>query len=229
MKKNQDEEVYRSLRMEMVSDQLRARGIADERVLGVMSKVPRHLFVPRALEPLAYEDRALPIGQGQTISQPYMVARMVEALELEGNERVLDIGAGSGYQAAVLGKLAREVWSVEIVPELADEARERLSRLGYSNVHVVVANGSIGLPSRAPFDAIVVAAGAPEVPRALVDQLAPGGRLVIPTGELGIQMLRRIRRIGDTTSDEALLACAFVPLIGQEGWTDEGRSTASIR
>lgn len=232
VEESNDEEVFRSLRLAMVDEQLRYRGIRDERVLEVMSEVPRHLFVPWAIQAIAYDDRALPIGQGQTISQPYMVARMVEALELVGNERVLDIGTGSGYQAAVLGELAREVWSVEIVPELADEARKRLARLGYSNVHVRVANGSLGLPERAPFDAIVVAAGAPEVPQSLVDQLGPGGRLVIPTGELGLQMLCRIKRVGrmgDETASEALVPCAFVPLVGREGWSGLGRSKANVR
>lgn len=229
VKKSSDEGVFRSMRLAMVNEQLADRGIVDERVLGAMSKVPRHFFVPWALQSIAYDDRALPIGHDQTISQPYMVAKMIEGLELTGQERVLDIGTGSGYQAAVLCELAREVWSVEIVPELADEARERLSRLGYSNVHVVIANGSIGLQRAAPFDAIVVAAGAPEVPRALVAQLGPGGRLIIPTGDLGIQMLRRIRKIGSGTSTEALLECAFVPLVGQEGWTSLGRSKASVQ
>lgn len=142
-----------------------------------------------------------------------MVAKMVEALEVTGEERVLDIGTGSGYQAAVLGELARDVWSLEIVPELADEARERLSRLGYSNVHAVIANGIIGPPGEAPFDAIVVAAAAPDVPQALVDQLGAGGRLVVPTGEL-----RRIRKIGNRMSTESLLDCMFVPLVGKAGW-----------
>jgi protein-L-isoaspartate(D-aspartate) O-methyltransferase len=229
VKKSSDDDGFRSLRIAMVDEQLRDRDIADHNVLGAMLKVPRHLFVPRALQPLAYDDRALPIGHGQTISQPYMVAKMVEGLELTGHERVLDIGTGSGYQAAVLGELAREVWSVEIVPELADEARERLARLAYSNVHVVIANGSIGLPGEAPFDAIVVAAGAPEVPRALVDQLGPGGRLVIPTGDLGLQMLRRVTKIGTSTSTESLLECAFVPLVGEEGWTSLGTSKANVR
>jgi protein-L-isoaspartate(D-aspartate) O-methyltransferase len=216
--KEEGKDEFRSPRMAMVDEQLRERGIADDRVLGAMSKVPRHLFVPQALRRVAYEDGAFPIGHGQTISQPYMVARMVEALELTGEERVLDIGTGSGYQAAVLSELAREVWSVEIVPELADEARERLARLGYSNVHVVTANGSVGLPNHAPFDAIVVAAAAPELPQSLVDQLGPGGRLVIPIGDIGIQMLRRIRKIGVRTPSEALLDCVFVPLVGEEGW-----------
>jgi protein-L-isoaspartate(D-aspartate) O-methyltransferase len=154
-----DDDEFGPLRRRMVREQLRDRGIVDERVLRAMSRVPRHLFVPYPLQPAAYEDGPLPIGHGQTISQPYMVARMVEALELTGRERVLDVGTGSGYQAAVLGELAQEVWSVEIITELAESARLRLARLGYSNVHVLAADGSIGLPDRAPFDGIVVAAG----------------------------------------------------------------------
>jgi protein-L-isoaspartate(D-aspartate) O-methyltransferase len=209
-----------NLREAMVENQLRRRDISDARVLQAMSKVPRHLFVPHHLEQVAYADRALPIGHDQTISQPYMVARMLEALELTENDRVLDIGTGSGYQAAVLGELTNEVWSVEIVPELAETARRRLADLGYENVHVVAADGSGGLPEHAPYDGIVVAAGSPDVPSPLVDQLAPRGRLVIPVGELREQMLRLVRRTregGITTED--LLYCMFVPLVGDEGWT----------
>jgi len=211
-------DAFRALREAMVRRQLSRRGIRDERVLAAMSKVPRHLFVPGPLEDSAYEDNALPIGHRQTISQPYMVAIMVQALELRGNERVLDVGTGSGYQAAVLGEIAGDVWSVEIIPELANAARARLAQLGYSNVHVLAANGSIGLSVHAPYDAIVVAAGSPEVPAALVDQLAPDGRLVIPVGELDSQVLLRVRRHGKRTTTESLLGCAFVPLVGEEGW-----------
>lgn len=212
-------DVFRSARRAMVKDQLRHRGISDERVLRAMSQVPRHLFVPDVFQRVAYEDGPLPIGHRQTISQPYMVARMVEALKLTGEERALDVGTGSGYQAAVLAKVAREVWSVEIVPELAESARERLARLGYSNVHVIVGNGSIGLPSHAPYSAIVVAAGSPDVPTALVDQLEPEGRLVIPVGPVGYQVLQRITKREGGLSTESLLPCVFVPLLGEKGWT----------
>jgi protein-L-isoaspartate(D-aspartate) O-methyltransferase len=193
-------------------------GISDPRVLAAMRRVPRHAFVPSELRYRAYDDTPLPIGMGQTISQPYMVARMVEALELTGSERVLDIGTGSGYQAAVLGELANEVWSVEIVPELAESARERLSRLGYSNVHVIAADGSVGFALHAPYDAIVVAAASPEVPPPLLDQVGDGGRLIIPVGERVSQHLRRIRRESGEIITESLLECMFVPLVGERGW-----------
>src|SRR5690606_37559620 len=180
--------------------------------------LPRHLFVPEERMEEAYHDSALPIGFGQTISQPYMVALMLEALGLGGQERVLDVGTGSGYQAALLGLLAREVYSVEIVPELAARARNTIESLGFEHVTVVLGNGSIGLPQAAPFDAIVVAAGAPEVPPSLLDQLADGGRLVIPTGRLGVQDLLRVTKQAGTTHTEPITPCAFVPLLGDEGW-----------
>jgi protein-L-isoaspartate(D-aspartate) O-methyltransferase len=214
---------FSPLREAMVRDQLRRRDINDARVLRAMQKVPRHLFVPTHLERAAYDDCALPIGFSQTISQPYMVARMLEALELSENDRVLDVGTGSGYQAAVLGELVREVWSVEIVPELAETARQRLAELGYGNVHVFARDGSGGLPEHAPYDAIVVAAGSPVVPSPLIDQLAPHGRLVIPVGERGEQMLQRAKRVNGGLTTEDLLLCAFVPLVGEQGW-DSGRS-----
>jgi protein-L-isoaspartate(D-aspartate) O-methyltransferase len=208
---------YALPREAMVAHQLRNRDIYDPRVLRVMADVPRHLFVPELFREVAYEDSALPIGHGQTISQPYMVARMVEALQLAGTERVLDIGTGSGYQAAVLSRFAREVWSIEIVPELAAAARERLARLGYANVQVVTGDGSVGLAEHGPFDAIVVAAASPEVPPELLAQLRPGGRLVIPVGGPGEQVLRLIQRSADATTTESLLLCRFVPLIGLRG------------
>jgi protein-L-isoaspartate(D-aspartate) O-methyltransferase len=217
-----DDPLFREHRARMVNEQLRARGVRDPRVLQAMSEVPRHLFVPEALRGRAYDDEPLPIGLRQTISQPYMVALMLEAMELTGSERVLEVGTGSGYQAALLGELAREVWSVEIIPELADGARRLMADLGYSNVHAVVADGSIGLPAHAPYDAIVVAAGAPEVPAALVRQLAQGGRLLVPVGGSDHQMLQRIRRDGAATTTEALLSCAFVPLVGAQGWGPGG-------
>lgn len=209
------------LRYAMVRQQLLPRGIRDRRVLRAMGKVPRHRFVPPELEWAAYEDRALPIGYEQTISQPYMVARMLEAARVTQKDRVLDVGTGSGYQAAVLGRLVAEVWSIEIVPELAESARRCLAELGCANVHVVTGDGSAGLPEHAPYDAIVVAAGSPDVPRALLEQLAQNGRLVIPVGDFGEQMLRRIERVNDSFMTEDLLYCMFVPLVGREGWTGE--------
>jgi protein-L-isoaspartate(D-aspartate) O-methyltransferase len=206
----------------MLQKQLRARGIADSRVLDAMSAMPRHLFVPRVLSTLAYEDRPLPIGHGQTISQPFIVAEMLEALSLTGTERVLDVGTGSGYQAALLGLLAREVWSVDIVPELAEEARARLQSLGAANVEVLVSDGSVGLSSHAPFDAIVVAAAAPHVPVTLVDQLAPRGRLVIPVGTRELQKLLLVERTAfapGAATTRTLLDCAFVPLLGTMGFS----------
>jgi len=227
MESNQETR-FRRLRRAMVNEQLHGRGIHDRRVLAAMAKVPRHLFVPPALRHLAYADGPLPIAGGQTISQPYMVALMTEALRLTGSERVLDVGTGSGYQAAVLGELAREVWSVEIVPELAVESRQLLGQLGYANVHVLLANGSVGFPDQAPFDAIVVAAGAPEVPKRLVDQLGERGRLVIPVGFIGMQMLLRVTKVGNGTTTEEILPCAFVPLVGEQGWTgSEAEHTGS--
>jgi protein-L-isoaspartate(D-aspartate) O-methyltransferase len=212
---------FRLLREAMVRQQLRDRDISDPQVLRAMAKVPRQLFVPRELSLRAYEDRPLPIGERQTISQPYMVAKMVEALDLAPYERVLDVGTGSGYQAAVLAELAGEVWSVEVEPHLARTARARLSELGYSNVHVIVGDGSRGLPEHAPFDAIVVAAGSPETPESLLEQLGASGRLVIPVGDLDAQVLRRHTRRGIQRTTESLLPCAFVPLVGEEGWAPQ--------
>lgn len=202
----------------MVDRQLRARGIRDERVLQAFSEVPRQLFVPAYLRDQAYDDAPLPIGEGQTISQPLMVALMLQALQLGGDERVLDVGSGSGYQAALLGKLAREVVSLEVVPELVRMARANLERAGIANVEVVQGDGSLGYPDRSPYDAIVVAAGSPEVPQPLVDQLADGGRLVIPVGGRFGQDCLRIHKRGANTYQEDLGACAFVPLVGEGGW-----------
>ncbi|HVU04358.1 MAG TPA: protein-L-isoaspartate(D-aspartate) O-methyltransferase [Polyangiaceae bacterium] len=203
----------------MVADQLLGRDIVAPNVLAAMATVPRHLFVPDALRVEAYADRPLPIGVGQTISQPYMVAKTIEGLGLSGGERVLEVGAGSGYQAAVLGQIAGSVWAVEIVPELAERARETLAAAGARNVEVICGDGSLGLPERAPFDAIAVAAGAPAVPRALVDQLAPGGRLLVPVGEFGTQSLLRLTRTERGVVRETLLSCAYVPLLGEQGWS----------
>jgi protein-L-isoaspartate(D-aspartate) O-methyltransferase len=193
--------------------------IADERVLEAMNRVPRHLFVPNAIQSQAYKDNALPIAGGQTISQPFIVARMSELLELKGRERVLEIGSGSGYQTAVLALVARKVFAVERLPGLAAESKERLLRLGYRNVSFKTADGTEGWESYAPFDAILVAAGGPEVPKPLIEQLNIGGRLVIPIGsEKGSQMLVRVTRTETGIKKENCGPCAFVPLIGEHGW-----------
>jgi protein-L-isoaspartate(D-aspartate) O-methyltransferase len=203
---------------EMVERQLRKRGIRDERVLAAMLSVPRHEFVPAELAGEAYGDRPLPIGHGQTISQPFMVAAMAEALGLSGGERVLEIGAGSGYQAAVLSLLAREVHTVEMHEELAVASRDRLRRLGYANVHVHVGDGTLGWPDEAPFEAIVVTAAAPEIPPPLTAQLEEGGRLIVPVGTPDEQRLLRVERRGNALSTQPLYHCRFVPLIGKFGW-----------
>lgn len=205
----------------MVETQLRARGIRDERVLAAMARVPRHLFVPEADRTAAYLDTPLSIGYGQTISQPYMVAAMLEALDVGPEMTALEIGAGSGYQAALLGELAREVWAVEIIEPLAAAARAVLAELGLDNVHIVVADGTLGLPEYAPYDRIIVAAGAPAVPEPLREQLADGGRLVIPVGGRMSQRLRIIDRIGDRFVERDGMSCVFVPLIGRHGWGGE--------
>jgi protein-L-isoaspartate(D-aspartate) O-methyltransferase len=202
---------------------LAARGIRDPAVLMAMGKVPRDRFVPSHLEADAYDDWALPIGEGQTISQPYVVALMTEALRLTSRDHVLEIGTGSGYAAAVLAEIAAQVYTIERLPRLAASARERLSALGYTTVQVRCADGTLGWPEHAPFDAIVVTAGGPEVPRALLDELAVGGRLVMPVGrETTAQELVRVTRRGtDEYQSENLGGVAFVPLIGAEGWSEK--------
>lgn len=193
--------------------------IADERVLRAMAAIPRHLFVPDALRSQAYKDNALPIAAGQTISQPFIVARMTELLELKGRERVLEIGAGSGYQTAVLSMLARRVYSVERIDELAAKARVSLRSIGVGNVSARIADGTVGWPVYAPFDAILVAAGGPNVPKPLVDQLEVGGRLVIPVGaSKDSQQLVRVTRTETGVKTEDCGPCVFVPLIGDHGW-----------
>jgi protein-L-isoaspartate(D-aspartate) O-methyltransferase len=204
----------------MVERQILGRGVRDERVLEAMRTVPREAFLPESLAELAYDDTPLPIEEEQTISQPYIVALMAEALELKPADRVLEIGAGSGYAAAVLSRVAREVYTVERHGSLAGLARERLRRLGYGNVQVLHGDGTLGWPEHAPYDAIVVAAGGPDVPRSLQEQLAPGGRLVIPIGsDPRTQELIRVRRTGpDQWEREDLGAVRFVPLVGAQGW-----------
>ena len=202
----------------MVDAQLRGRDVVDERVLVAMERVPRELFVPEKLRDRAYDDAALPIGDGQTISQPYMVARICEALSLTGVERVLDVGTGSGYQAAVLVELAAEVDTIERIPRLAERARANLDAAGYGRVSVHVGDGSRGLPDRAPFDAIAVAAAAPKLPRTLYEQLEPRGRLVVPVGRRGMQRLEVIVRSPEGPAVLRSVPCRFVPLLGAEGF-----------
>ena len=202
----------------MVEDQLRARDIVDRRVLDAMERVPRDLFVPPELRERAYDDAALPIGEGQTISQPYMVARICEELGLDGDERVLDVGTGSGYQAAVLAQLAHEVHSIERLPELAEQAHRNLQEAGFENVQVHVGDGSLGDLEHAPFEGIAVAAAAPEFPQALYDQLTPGGRLVVPVGGRRGQRLEVIVRSPEGPAVIRSVPCRFVPLVGEEGF-----------
>jgi protein-L-isoaspartate(D-aspartate) O-methyltransferase len=215
-----------SRRERMVSEQLAARGIRDPRVLNAMRKVPRERFVEESMRERAYEDSPLPIGYGQTISQPYMVARMCELIELGGKERVLEIGAGSGYQTAILCELTRSVYAVELRPELAKAAERRLAMLGYRNVEIGVFDGTYGWRERAPFDAILVAAGAPEIPPLLVDQLADGGRLVIPVGPRQGQRLAIVQRRGAEFETQWATPCSFVDLVGRYGWGGEGPARA---
>jgi protein-L-isoaspartate(D-aspartate) O-methyltransferase len=204
-----------------IDEQLIARGIRDPRVLEAMRRVPREAFVAPASQALAYADRALPIGSGQTISQPFMVAVMTEALELTGAERVLEIGTGSGYQAAILAELASEVVTIERRPELADAASATLRALGYTNVEVIVGDGTRGHPPSAPFDRILVTAGAPRVPDSLKQQLATdGGLLVVPVGSADQQFVTIIRREGTQFEITRRDGCVFVPLVGAEGWPD---------
>ncbi|MEW5987874.1 MAG: protein-L-isoaspartate(D-aspartate) O-methyltransferase [Chloroflexota bacterium] len=210
-------------RAQMVEYQIEGRGIRDPAVLAAMLQVPRHLFVADRYHDFAYEDTPLPIPEGQTISQPYIVARMIELLQLKPQDRVLEIGAGSGYAAAVLSLIVREVYTVERLTSLADYARDRLAELGYTNVHVFCGDGTLGWPEHAPYDGIMVAAGGPGVPESLRQQLAVGGRLVIPTGaHPRIQRLIRLTRAGeDDYQQEKLDRVRFVPLIGQEGWESD--------
>ncbi len=202
----------------MVERQLRARDIVDERVLEAMGRVPRELFVPPEERSRAYDDAALPIGAGQTISQPYMVARICEVLSLKGDERVLDVGTGSGYQAAVLAELAAKVVTIERVPELAESARRALAEAGYDNVEVRVGDGTLGVPDRAPFDAIAVAAAAPEIPQTLYEQLKPGGRMAVPVGGRRSQELQLVVRSPEGPAVLRSVPCRFVPLLGEEGF-----------
>jgi protein-L-isoaspartate(D-aspartate) O-methyltransferase len=221
--KHQDQGERWAERHAMVESQLRARGIRDERVLAAMLEVPRHAFVPSGVTYAAYEDRALAIGEGQTISQPYMVARACELAELQPGQRALEIGAGSGYQAAILSRLCDRVVAVELIDTLAERARAQLSAQAIENVRVVTGDGTRGFAEEAPYDAVLVAAGAPDVPEALVEQVAPGGRIVIPLGSGSLQTLTVVRRgQNGGVSREEHDACVYVPLRGAGGWTEGG-------
>lgn len=209
---------YIGLRTKMVQEQIASRGIKDSRVLAAMEKVPRHLFVPEEMRDRAYEDSPLPIGGGQTISQPYMVAWMTDLLHLKESDRVLEVGTGSGYQAAILCELAAHVYSIEKNPELAPRAERMLRSRGYVNISIRVGDGTKGWPEEAPFDAIMVTAGAPSVPQPLLDQLDEGGRLAIPVGSKTMQMLTLITRKDGKLQAKQEGSCVFVPLIGRFGW-----------
>lgn len=211
-------EGYKKQRQRMVVEQISRRGLNEPRLLSAMQTVPRHLFVPPEYCLSAYEDGPLPIGFGQTISQPYIVALMTNLLQLQGNERVLEVGTGSGYQAAILGKMAQEVHTIELLPELAESAAKRLAKLGMANVHIHVGDGSLGWPDNAPYAGILVAAAAPQAPPALLEQLADGGRLVIPVGGQGFQELEVWERKGGRYEASSVLSVAFVPLRGEQGW-----------
>jgi protein-L-isoaspartate(D-aspartate) O-methyltransferase len=212
---------FKRLREKMVTTQIEARGIHDYRVLEAMRKVARHLFVGEALQDQAYGDFPLPIGEGQTISQPYIVAEMTQALELTVDDRVLEIGTGSGYQTAILAELAFRVYTIERVRELFVRARKLIDQLGYHNVIVKCSDGTLGWPSESPFEAIIVTAGAPEVPDKLVQQLTIGGRMVIPVGNRFSQTLLKIRRDEEGVHTTDLGGCRFVKLIGEHGWKAE--------
>lgn len=212
---------YSIARRRMIAKHIIARGITDEAVIKAIELVPRHLFVEDALQAQAYSDYPLPIGEKQTISQPFIVATMTAALKLQPSDRVLEIGTGSGYQAAVLSKLAAHVYSVERIASLARRARRVLDSINFSNVHIQVSDGTCGWSEQAPFDAIIVTAGAPSVPPIYKEQLAVGGRLVIPVGDGAAQVLKRIVRTAEQTfSEEDVLECRFVPLIGKFGWKE---------
>jgi protein-L-isoaspartate(D-aspartate) O-methyltransferase len=210
---------FAEARRQMVATQLRRRGIADGRVLDAMSKVPRHRFLP-APDPAAYDDHPLTIGEGQTISQPYMVAVMTQALALRGGEKVLEVGAGSGYQAAVLAELCRQVYSIERIVSLAERARHVLADLGCRNVEIVVGDGTLGLPEHAPYDAIVCTAAAPAIPPPWVEQLAEGGRIVAPIGDRWAQSLVIATKEQGEVKQRHDLGCVFVPLLGRHGFQE---------
>jgi protein-L-isoaspartate(D-aspartate) O-methyltransferase len=205
-------------RLRMVDTQIAARGVKDERVLSVMRLLPRHLFVPAAYRDVAYSDCPLPIGKGQTISQPYIVAVMTELLAIQPEDRVLEIGAGSGYQAAILGRLAKSVISIERIPDVAEMARENLDRLEISNVKIVIGDGTLGYAEQSPYNAVLITAATPDVPPPLIEQIAEGGRLVAPVGSRDLQELVRITKRKDQIIREFFGGVVFVPLLGRHGW-----------
>jgi protein-L-isoaspartate(D-aspartate) O-methyltransferase len=211
---------YEKERSRMVDEQIAGRGVKDERVLAVMRKIPRHEFLPEGIRGMAYNDSALPIGEGQTMSQPYMVALMTELLELKGMERVLEIGTGSGYQAAVLAELCQKVYTVERIKMIADKARVTLDRLGYKSVAIKIYDGTYGWKEMAPYDAIIVTAGSPDIPAPLVEQLKVGGRMVIPVGDRYGQQLITVVKTSEGITTERSVPCVFVPLIGNHGWKE---------
>jgi protein-L-isoaspartate(D-aspartate) O-methyltransferase len=213
-----DEARFARERTRMVADQLKTRGIRDPRVISVFELTPRHVFVPEEERQWSYDDYPLPIGFNQTISQPYIVALMTQCLGLTGSERVLEVGTGSGYQAAVLAQLAADVHTVEIIPELAVRARKIFGDLGIGNISTHVGDGSVGLQKYAPFDAIIVTAAAPKVPLLLLEQLTDGGRLIIPVGSKGYQELELWTRTGTDFNSSTIIPVAFVPLRGKQGW-----------
>ena len=208
-------------RLKMVEEQITSRGIKDAKLIAAMKKIPRHLFVEEALQSQAYSDHPLPIGEKQTISQPYMVALMTEAMLLTGKEKVLEIGTGSGYQTAILAELSEKVFSVERIRSLAIGARKLLYELGYFNVEIKIFDGTFGWMEESPFDAIMVTAGSPNIPQPLIDQLSIGGRLVIPVGDALVQDLFRVTKTEEGVKKEDLGGCRFVKLIGKYGWEDE--------
>ena len=212
---------FEAERARMVEEQINARGLTDARLLAAFRKVPRHRFVPVELQQGAYRDHPLPIASGQTISQPYMVALMTSHLRLQGHERVLEFGSGSGYQTAILAELALEVFSVERLPELLQAVRRRLEALGYLNVHLSTGNGSLGWPEHAPYDAILVSAAAPGVPTPLLEQLGENGRMVVPVGAPEEQMLHLVEKRHGVVTHTAITSCVFVPLLGKHGWPEE--------
>jgi len=214
-------EDFKKLRDLMVDTQLIPRGIKDERVLSAMRKAPRHIFVDDYMQHKAYDDMALPIGDEQTISQPYMVAVMTELLELKGNEKVLEIGTGSGYQAAILAELSREVFTIERKALLAKKAEERFQALGYINVHVITGDGTLGLPEESPFDRILITAGSPGIPAPLMEQLADGGIIIAPVGIRFSQQLLIVKKSKEGVSEQTHVPCVFVPLIGKHGWPED--------
>jgi protein-L-isoaspartate(D-aspartate) O-methyltransferase len=209
---------FSTSRLKMVKEQLITRGIKDERLLAAMRKIPRHLFVPEALRSRAYGDHPLPIGEGQTISQPYVIALMVEALELQGTEKILEIGTGSGYQTAILAELAEKVYSIERIKFLALKARELIEKLGYINILIRIADGSYGWREEGPFDRIIVSAASPSIPDPLLGQLKDGGIMIVPLGNENSQTLVKVKKEGNKKRISTLSSCFFVKMIGQYGW-----------